>query len=183
MNNIKIIDNTALPLQKTNPFPPGARNIFEAGLITQKNEAQLQQSLVGNPLVGGIKRYKKMRKSREIKGGATPVIVAPSAPSFDTNPELTNNIFGGLSKLAIEAQNNAVFDETTSQLQVDRIAAEQQALFKGGKKRKISNKKGGSWPVWGCLSGGKKTRKHTKNNKCKKRKNKKTRKLVKRHRY
>lgn len=163
---LKIIDNTALPPQKITPLPPGASNIFEAGLITQKNEAALQQSLVG-----GIRRRKK---SRRIKGGAIPVIVAPSAPSFDTNPELTNQLFGGLSELAMKTQNDAAFDRTVSgtQSEVAKIASEQQAPFKGGRKRKTSNKKGGSF--WGCLSGGKKSRKHTKKCKCKKRKHKKT---------
>jgi hypothetical protein len=175
---VKIIENTALPPQKITPLPPGASNIFEAGMITQKNEAALQQSLVG-----GIRRRKKMLKSRRFKGGAIPVIVAPSAPSFDTNPELTNQLFGGLSELAMKTQNDAAFDKTVSGTEIDvaKISAAQQAPFKGGRKRKTSNKKGGSF--WGCLSGGKKSRKYTKNRKCKKRKYKKTRKLVKRRHY
>jgi hypothetical protein len=164
-----IIDKQVLPQQQITPFPQGAGNIFEAGMITQKNEAALQQSLVG-----GIRRRKKMSKSRRIKGGAIPVIVAPSAPSFAANPESTNQLFGGLTELAMKTQNDAAFDRTVSGTQSDvaKIALEQEAPFKGGRKRKTSNKKGGSF--WGCLSGGKKSRKHTKNCKCKKRKHKKT---------
>ena len=135
---VKIIENTALPPQKITPLPPGASNIFEAGMITQKNEAALQQSLVG-----GIRRRKKMLKSRRLKGGAIPVIVAPSAPSFDTNPELTNQLFGGLSELAMKTQNDAAFDKTVSGTEIDvaKISEAQQALFKGVRKRKTSNKK------------------------------------------
>jgi len=178
----RIIENTALPQQKMQPLLPGAKNPFESAMISQQNEAKLL-----NSLVGGIRRLKKSKSRRiKLKGGADgaiPVVIAPSAPSIDTSPAVTNANFSDLTKLAVNAQNNAAFDATTSQSQVAKIAENQEAVYSGkGGKKKWSSKKGGSFTVWGCLSGGKKSKKHKKTSRYK-RKHRKTRKIMKRHRH
>jgi hypothetical protein len=175
-----VVKTDALAPNMLKPLPPGASDIYKAGIVKQQNELQLQQSLIG-----GIRRRKKMRKSRRIKGGATPVVVVPGAPSYSPNIEQTNKLNVDIAKLANENYSNSVFDNTVggNQAEVAKLFAEQQNVYngKGGKK------KGGS-PIWGCLSGGKKTRKHNKNCKCKickckRKKLRKTRKLSKRHRH
>jgi hypothetical protein len=160
------------------PLPPGATDIYNAGIVKQQNEAALQQSLIG-----GIRRRKKMKKSRRIKGGAAPVVVVPGAPSYSPNLEQTNKLNTDIAKLANQNESNSIFDKTVggNQAEVAKLSAQQQSQFKGGKK------KGGS-PIWGCLSGGKKSRKHNKSCKCKtckckRKKLRKTRKLMKRRRY
>jgi hypothetical protein len=178
MSSTNVVKTDALPSNVMKPLPPGASDIYKAGMVKQQNELELQQSLIG-----GIKRRKKMRKSRRIKGGATPVVVVPAAPSYSPNIEETNKLYGGIYDLANKNQSNAAYDGTVNgnQAEVAKISAAQQAPFKGGKK------KGGS-PVWGCLSGGKKSRKHhkrckCKTCKCKRKKLRKTRKLMKRRRH
>jgi hypothetical protein len=178
-----VVKTNALPPNVTNPLPGGAPNIYKAGIVKQQNEIALQKSLIG-----GIRRRKKIRKSRRIcklakKGGAAPVVVVAGAPSYSPNLGQTNELYGGIAKLANENYMNSVFDKTVNgnQAQVTKLLTRQQSLFKGGKK------KGGS-PIWGCLSGGKKTRKHNKSCKCKtckckRKKLRKTRKLSKRHRH
>lgn len=180
----RVVQTGALPPNTTKPLPPGASNIYTAGMITQQNQAQQQATLAQN---GGIR---KKRKSRYIKGGATgvassaaPAVVVAPAPSYSPDPAATNANNTDIAKLANDAANGAAFDNTTSQSQVAGIAAQQQAVYNGtgGKKWSSSRKlgkKGGSWPNWGCLSGGKKSRRYKKNCKCKSRKHRKT----KRHR-
>jgi hypothetical protein len=163
-----IVETGALPPNKIPPLTAGANNIFQSGMMAQQNQAELQ-----NALIGGIKRRKKMRKSRRIrklvkKGGATPVVLAPAAPSYDTNPQATNANNIALTELAVSAQNNSAFDTAKNESQVAEISSKQQAVYQGkGGNKWASNKKGGSFIGWGCLSGGKKTRKHKKSRKCK----------------
>lgn len=182
MGSTNVVKTDALPPNTMKPLPPGATDIYKAGIVKQQNEAVLQQSLIG-----GIRRRKKMKKSRRIrklakKGGAAPVVVVAGAPSYSPNLEQTNKLNTDIAKLANQNESNSIFDKTVggNQAEVAKLSAQQQSPFKGGKK------KGGS-PIWGCLSGGKKSRKHNKSCKCKtckcKRKQGKTRKLMKRRRY
>jgi len=145
-----IVPNNALPEYKIQPLPQGANNIFKAGYIKQQNQTLLQSSLVG-----GRKRVKK--NITKGGGGVIPVVIAPSAPSFDPTPNATNANLINLTKLATQVSNNAIYDKTVNgtQQQVDRLFEKQMAPFKGGSLH------------WGCLSGGKKSRKHIKGCKCK----------------
>ena len=174
----RVVQTGALPPNTTKPLPPGASNIYTAGMITQQNQAQQQATLAQN---GGIRKKRKSRM--RMRGGAAPVVVVAPAPSYSPDPAATNANNTDIAKLANDAANRAAFDNTTSPSQVAEIAAQQQAVYngKGGKKWSSSRKlgkKGGSWPIWGCLSGGKKSRRYRKNCKCKSRKHRKT----KRHR-
>lgn len=168
----RIIQTGAVPPNTTKPLEPGASNIYDSTIIKQNNQAQLQTALAQN---GGIRRAKK---KRYMKGGNVPVVMVSSAPSFAVDKDATNANNIAIATIANNAKNNAALDTTTSQAQVAEIAAQQQAQYKGTGGTKIRKKRGGSYPVWGCLSGGKKTRKHKKNCMCKRIKHKKT----KRHR-
>ena len=75
-----------------------------------------------------------------------------------------------------QQQTNATFDNAKTPSETAALQSQQQALYSG--KTGGSSKRGGSWPVWGCLSGGKKSRKcrsrGRKGRKSKSRKNRKT---------
>jgi len=177
MSSKIIVQTDALPQNTVKPFPGGANNIYTAGLVTQNNQNLKQNTLVGKQS-GGKKRY---------RGGAvplspTPVVQVQAAPSYAVNKDVTNDINTKIAGLAVSNQNNAAFDGTVNGNPSDtaRIAAQQQATYtgKGGsiKRRTTSkSKKGGSWTVWGCLSGGKKSRKSRRSRR------RKTRKHMKRH--
>ncbi len=172
----------ALPPNKVPPLEAGATNPFDSAIIKQNNQNIAQNTLAGNPKQsGGKKRY---------RGGAAPLSPAPAqppvvqvavAPSYAVNKADTNNINTQIAGLALSNQNNAAYDGTVNGNPGDTaiIAAQQQATYngKGGSKSKSRKhlKKGGSWPVWGCLSGGKKSRKTRRSRRRKSRKN------VKRH--
>jgi hypothetical protein len=175
----RVVQTGALPPNTVTPFPAGSNNVYTAGVVTQTTQANLQNTLGGNNKTGGKKRY---------RGGANPpVVTVPPAPSYDPNKGATIANNTQIAGLAVSAQNNAAFDKTVNGNPGDTavIAAQQQATYngtsvptKGGSKSKSRKhlKKGGSWPVWGCLSGGKKSRKSRRSRR------RKTRKHVKRHR-
>jgi hypothetical protein len=160
------------PEQQIKPLQIGANNPFQSALMKQNQQK----------LVGGRGRGKKLTKTR-IKGGsanantnANPVIIVPSSSSLDPNPSLTNNNLIALTRLGAEVMRNSAYDGTVNgtQEQVNQIFSQQIAPFKGGNRTfKNKNKKGG-FPYWNCLSGGKKSRKYTKNCRYKKRKYRKT---------
>ena len=162
--------NTAMPQFTQKPIPGGS--IYTAGVVAQKTQAEQQTALVGSQK-GGIK------KSRLIGGDATVPVPQPPSYAVDKGGTIANN--KALTQLAVSTQNNSAYDTASSQADTAKIAAQQAAIQVkngGSKKRRSSrkkstNKRGGSWPVWGCLSGGKKTKKHTKKCKCKRRIHKK----------
>lgn len=174
----RIVQTDAIPPQTINPLEAGSTNVFNSAIIKQNNQNQAQNTLAQN---GG-----KMYKSRRIRGGSVPVIVVPRAPSYAVDKDATNANNTAISTLANNAQNGAVYDNTLNGTQADvsLISSQQSAIYKGTggssyRKKRASTKRGGSRTVWGCLSGGKKSRRHKKSCKCKRRKSCK---LVKRHR-
>jgi hypothetical protein len=183
----RVVQTGALPANTVKPLEPGSSNVFDSAIQKSNNQTVAQNALIGNNKTGG-----KKRKSR-LRGGAAPLSPAPvqppvvqvaAAPSYAVNKTETNDINAQIAGLAVSNQNNAAFDATVGGTQADtaRIAAEQQAVYSGVggsvKRRRTTakSKKGGSWPVWGCLSGGKKSRKT-------RRSRRKTRKHMKRHRH
>jgi hypothetical protein len=174
-----ILPNQALQPMKTQPIPGGS--IGRAGIIAQNQSAAMQNSLAQT---GGIRRYSKMNKSRFTKGGA--VISVSPLPSYAPNQTEANNTNKDIASLAAGSMENAKYDNAGSQAQVASMAAgntQNSSAKTGGSRKKrrvaLKSKKGGSWPAWGCLSGGKKSRRHKKNCMCKRRK---TCKHMKRHR-
>jgi hypothetical protein len=146
MDSTQIIKTQAMPPQTLIPLSPGASSPMSAGIINQQNQNKLQ-----NQLGAGKKRRRKSR------GGAA-VIQVPPVSSSAPNPQLTGQNYTDLTKLASNSQ---------SQSQYDNLAQS------GGTKRiKSLYKRGGYWPKWGCLSGGKKSKKHSYKIKTKSKRNK-----------
>jgi hypothetical protein len=135
MSSSQIIQTSAMPSQTLIPLPPGASSPMAAGVINQQNQNKLQ-----NQLGSGKKRRRKSR------GGASVVQVPPVSTS-SPNPQLTGQNYTDLTKLASTSQSNAQYDNLAQ---------------KGGTKRMRSYySRGGYWPKWGCLSGGKKSKKYS----------------------
>ena len=177
----RVVQTGALPPNKVPPLEAGATNPFDSAIIKQNNLNNAQNTLAGNPKQsGGKKRYRG--GAAPLSPAQTPVVQVVAAPSYAVNKDATNDINTQIAGLAVSNQNNAAFDGLTnaSPGATAQIAAQQQAIYsgKGGSKSKSRKhlKKGGSWPIWGCLSGGKKSRKSRRSRRRKSRKN------VKRHR-
>ena len=151
MNNNRVVNTGSLPPQKVSALPVGANNIYQAGMITAEKDAASQ-----NQLIGGTKRRKKRKNSRYKGGASQAVIHAPSVPSYAAPGPQGN--YTELAKLGLNVQNAGVYDTTKSQSQVAGISTEQNNTYNG---------KGGSSVHWGCLSGGKKS-KRKRSYKCKK---------------
>ena len=155
MNNQRVVQTNALPPNVVKPFPGGANNIFSAGIIAQQNNNLLQSNLTKQN--GGIKHRKlktrklktrkrikcrklktrkriKRRKLNKLKGGANPpVVVVPGAQSYTPNASATNSINAQITGLAISTNNNAVYDKTGSQGDVNAISTAQNRVYYGAK--------------------------------------------------
>ncbi len=121
----RIIQTDALPPNIIKPFPQGSNSIYSAGIVTQNNQAQIQNILSGTNKLGGKKRY---------KGGATPPLVqVPQSPSYDPNKGTTNMNNQSIYELAISSKNNAAFDGTVGAgpSATAQIATQQQTLYNG----------------------------------------------------
>ncbi len=152
MSSQQIISSSAMPLQKLPPYPDGANSPMTAGIVTQKQNAELQNT---RNKIGGYKRH------RRLKGGAVSVQVPP-VPTGTVNPAATDSNYKDITQLAQQQQTDMVFDNAKNPSDTASLAAKQQALHSG----KVGGKKGGSWPLWRCLSGGKrKTKRRSKKNK------------------
>jgi len=180
----RIVQTGALPPQTVPPLEPGAKNVFQSAAIKGTNDSVALATLGQN---GGIKKRKmRMRGGANgVASEAAPVIVVAGAPSYDTNPKSTDANYTQLAALANVTASQAALDKTVggTQSQAAAISAQQQAVYNGtggSRRRRASKKKGGAWPVWGCLSGGKKSRRYKKSCKCKRRK---AHRHTKRHRY
>lgn len=172
----RVIQTDALPPNKIEPLEAGSNNVFNSAIQKSNNQNATQMKLIG----GRKKRY---------RGGATqpPHVQVVAAPSYAVNKAETNDINTKIARLAVSNENYAAFDGTVNGNSGDTavIAAQQQATYtgKGGSKSKSKSKsrkplkKGGSWPVWGCLSGGKKSKKTRRSRR------RKTRKHMKSHRH
>lgn len=152
----------AMPPQIMQSLPTGANNIFTAAIIKQQQNASAQNALTQNGGIIKSRRTQRTKKRKAVRGGA---ITVPPVPSTAVDKTGTTNNYTQITTLAEGTQEAAKYDNTTNQGQVAAIAA-QQSTKTGGSKRRI--KRGGSWPKWGCLSGGKKTRKRHKKRKSRK---------------
>lgn len=156
--NAQIISSSAMPEQKLPPYPDGANSPMKAGIIAQQQNAELQNA---RNKIGGSKHHKRTknkRKSRKYKGGATPVVQVPAVPSGTVNQGATNSNYKDITALAQQQQTDMIFDNAQKPSDTALLSAKQQALYSGktgGSKRYTNKRKGGSYPIWGCLSGGK----------------------------
>jgi hypothetical protein len=154
-------------------MPPGSKGPMDAGVKMQQQQTASQMALIGG---------RKIRGSRRncMRGGATPVVQVPPVSAGAVNPQATQSNYTDLTQLAQMQSSQAAFDNAKTPEQTAGIAAQQQALYSG--KTGGSSKRGGSWPVWGCLSGGKKSRKcRSRGRKCRKSKSRKNRKTKRRN--
>ena len=111
----------------------------------------------GNCSKSGGKRYKS-------KGGASTMVAPPlynPVPDGGTSQTNANNI----TKSTVAMNVNSGFDACAGKGAgcTTGVEASQQQILNGGRRRRKSrgsSKRGGSWPKWGCMSGGKKSRKH-----------------------
>jgi hypothetical protein len=159
--NQRVVQTNALPPNVVASYPVGANNIFTAGKIAQQNNDMLQSKLTGQN--GGIKSCKRRKLSRrklskrnkrsrrhrklshrklshrklshrKLRGGNNPpVVIVPSAPSYAPNPALTGATNAQITGLAIATNNNAVYDKTVSQGDVNTIANSQNRVYYGSK--------------------------------------------------
>ena len=150
-----IIQSTAMPSQKLLAYPSGSTSPGNAALKLQQEQTSKQMALIGKS--GGSKK----RKYR-VKGGSTqPRVLVPPVPAGTVNSSATSENYAELTKLAQQQSTQSAYDNTKTQAQVASVAGQQQALYKGGSRRRY--KKGGYSPIWGCLSGGtKRNKKRTK---------------------
>lgn len=177
----RVVQTGALPPNNIQPLEPGSPNVFQSAIQKSNNQTASQMALIG----GRKKRYRGGAAPLSPAPAQPPVVQVAAAPSYAVNKSATNDINTQIAGLAVSNQNNAAFDGTVNGNPGDTavIAAQQQATYtgKGGSKSKSKSKKhlkkGGSWPVWGCLSGGKKSRKSRRSRR------RKTRKHMKRHRH
>lgn len=184
----RVVTTNALPPNNVKTLPPGATGIGSAVIIQSNMDNNSQNNLI-NGQNGGIRRRKRRMRGGAfgVADNAAPVVVVPAAPSYDTNPQVTNQLNTQLAGLANTVAVQGSLDGTVNQSQdkVTPITAAQQETYYGTggsskKKRKSYNKKGGTVPIWGCFSGGKKSRRHKKSCKCKRRK---THKRTRRHHH
>ena len=161
----RVVQTSALPLNRINPLEPGSTNIFDSAIIKQNNQNQLQNKLASQ--TGGKKNKNCKYKLSQLGGFSNikpPVVIVSPTPSYavDKDGTMSNNI--AIAKLANNTQTQAALDNTVNgnQSDVALISAKQQALYygKGGRQKKIK----------------KKSKKHTKNCNKKTKKTKKTKK-------
>jgi hypothetical protein len=132
-----IIQATAMPPQTIMPLAPGATSPMQSVQMNQQQQLNQQMALIGN---GGGRR----RKTRRLRGGTTgDKILVPSVQSGAVNSQQTAGQYAALTELASRQASQAVYDKGN---------------LKGGKRLKCKKRmKGGMLPVWGCLSGGRRT--------------------------
>jgi hypothetical protein len=194
MSQPNIIQSEAMPPQIVAGMPPGATSPMNAGLISQQQQTASHMALIGKS--GGSKgRMTRRMTRRRFHGGTTPVVQVPPITAGAVNPQQTGAAYKDLTILAQNQSNYSTYDNAKTPGDTAAIQQQQQALYKGGSKkgkskgkskgerereRERKGKRGGSWPRWGCLSGGKKSKRTCKHYRCKgttcKRKTKKTKK-------
>lgn len=132
-----IVKSSAMPPQSKINVQPGATSPGNSAYIAQQQQIKAQMNLIGSS-----------------KGGA-PVVQVPPVSSSSPNPQLTGSNFKDLTQLAQTQQTQAAYDKATTSQDTSTIQQQQQSLYKSGGTK---YKRGGSWPKWGCLSGGLKTK-------------------------
>lgn len=120
--------------------------------IASQNQVNAKQTTLGNA-VGGYKRKRRRGGSNSI---VIPQFTMPYKPTGGPGQD-PNSIIQQNSQTSTQASANAVYDSYATQ--------------KGGKTKK--RRGGSSKYVWGCYSGGKRSKRRTRKSKSKKRKSNK----------
>lgn len=176
---VRVVTTNALPSDKVEPLQAGASNVFQSAAMKSTN-ANVSQNTLINGSKGQNGGIKKQLRGGNSNSNSAPVVVVQSATSYDPNQSATNANNTEIAILANNAKAGAALDiPGGSPAESAAITARQQNIYygKGGSKRRRKYsykflKKGGSIPMWGCFSGGKKSRRHSK--KCRYNKKRKT---------
>lgn len=126
MSNTKIVTGI-MPTQEVKPYPPGANSPMTAGIAANKAQIQAQMAL--------------------IKGGATatatatPVVVVPPSSVGGLAGQQNNQLNAELTRVAANQAVNKVYDDAKTPAQTAAIAAQQQALYKGGTKHQTRRRR------------------------------------------
>ena len=128
--------NSAMPRQDLKPYPPGATSPMTAGIVTQNNQAELQNSLIGK---GGTKKYRIMRGGA-VASNASPVVLVPSVPSGTVSPEATGENYKLISELAQQQAADSTYDNAKTSGDTALLQQQQEQQYKGGRKRRKSKK-------------------------------------------
>ena len=153
------IQANAVPKQEVQPLAPGAISPGQSAYMNSQQQLATQRALTGK--TGGKTRLKRRR------GGAAAIVVPTPPPGPTATASQAN--YTGLTVVAQQQQQQATFDSAKTPAQTAALQAQNNEMYKGGSRRYSRRyyKRGGSWPKWGCLSGGK-TRRYNKSNKGKK---------------
>jgi hypothetical protein len=126
-----VIQPTAMPAQTAKPLPPGATSPMNAGIIKSQQQAQQQTALIGSGKTGGSRK--------KIKGGAS--VLVPAVPAGTIDAGATQANYSKITNLAQTGAANAVYDQSGSAAQTAQIAAQQQALYQSGGKKKSKKRR------------------------------------------
>ena len=119
-----IITSSSMPKQEVPPYPSGANSPMTAGIKIQQQQTANQMALIGSS--GGSKRWKK---------GGAPQVLVPPVSTGAVNPQQTQELFAKITSVSETEKVNSSFDNTKTQAQVANVAAQQQALYTGGKSK------------------------------------------------
>ena len=126
-----VIQPTAMPAQTAKPLPAGATSPMNAGYIKSQQQAQQQSALIGSGKTGGSRK--------KIKGGAS--VLVPAVPAGTIDAGVTQANYSKITNLAQTGAANAAYDQSGSAAQTAQIAAQQQALYQSGGKRKTNKRR------------------------------------------
>jgi hypothetical protein len=130
----------------------------------QSNTNMNQKSASLSAAVGGSRRMKKNKSSRKRKGGAIAVpqfqmqYSDQSGPGGSPNNQVQQN-----SQISTQQVANATFDSEATKKGGYRNRNRNRKTRKLNSRRRKGGNTKSDWN-WGCYSGGKKSKKHKKNN-------------------
>ena len=129
--------NSAMPRQDFKPYPGGANSPMTAGIVTQNNQAELQNSLIGK---GGTKKKYRIMRGGAVASNASPVVLVPSVPSGTVSPEATGENYKLISELAQQQAADSTYDNAKTSGDTALLQQQQEQQYKGGRKRRKSVK-------------------------------------------
>jgi hypothetical protein len=159
MSNSNIVQASAMPKQELAPLQPGANSPGQSAAMLQQQQINKQMALTGKT---GGKRVKT--GSFHLKGGVPPNVEVPNPPPGSVNPQQTQGNYTQLTALAQQQQQQSTYDNAKTPAETAALQSQNNKVYNSTGGR-ASSKKGGYWPKWGCLSGGKHTKVKTRKGK------------------
>ena len=134
---MNLSNNSAMPRQELNSYPEGAYSARSASIVTQNNQAELQNALIGK---GGTKKKYRIMRGGAVATNASPVVLVPSVPSGTVNPDATGENYKAISILAQQQAEDAIYDTAQTSGDTALIQQQQQQQYTGGRRRRKSRK-------------------------------------------